>query len=54
MENELLDLKDLFEKVEFLDDETVKNLDFYESALYLENLNKLDDLYKELVGEDDE
>ncbi len=54
MEDNLLDVKSLFENIDFLDNDTIQNLDFYECALYLEILNKLEENYKELIGEENE
>lgn len=51
---DLDELKKNLDNIEEISDEDLKKMDFYETALYVQTLNQMEEIYDELGGDDDE
>lgn len=40
-----------FDKIEFLNEEDIEKLNFYEIAYYLQKVNRIDNIYNAIKGE---
>jgi len=47
--NKIDELKEFIQQIEYIDDETLENMDFFDTAMYLEKLNQLDQIETELT-----
>ena len=48
------EVKNFIEQIEFIEDDTLENMDIFDTAMYLETLNQLEALEEGMNGESNE